>query len=1126
VSSVNTILVPKGTVELFPGFTVLEKSTINSHQLANAQRKAVKLYIKYKFQKLAETRGYSSLTVLAGRSEDRDLFGSEYRDKAFTPRVFIESPDSESRWTRPATFPYANTSDVVVAVDAYGIDSVTVQHILDEVRPKVIFVAILSFGQEGGATSEFAWRKDSSDPRMLNVRSKDGMSHHHFYPWWLYHGCTFDKYAVSRVGRVGPYDIFQISADAPELGVTIVPYSDELRTLTLKGVSWTDAFTAFGMSRMTYRAIEDRTFKVWIPVFQELHATSNHAARATWTVATARNRAATAFRTEKKWHVFRTLFYDEPELLETIINDTTTYLWESGRLQRSKLDLLSDVFETIQPQLDDPFSNLWWGIAGTAICAGCYYFKTGPFQPTPAWSPLSFFMKFMTVQGTGVSFAVSATLLGLPIEKVVPLIACTLGPVCEELLFPCLGDRIAVGIFESCVQTHNPANVGLHVIFHLLGNGGWWRKALAIGAHAFWNWTQIGHLLTPDLHARVFGGGPLLANSSTDVVEWTKSIVDGRVGSYNVRDYKQLQPGFKIPAREFNPHGTIKIDLTSHQLTPRLRDGSVPAPPLATPVATSEWPLIVSGFILPRPANTPRMRAAMLALRILPPPPYASNIYAWMALYEATVRNLQRAPHNGVVVDSNSFPTPPEVLADLAKKAPSKSKRTMLIKLAIELRQGHYSMPANPANWLQVKGNETLKTKEVEGEAEMLARPINAVDPRYNYQYWYMWKLMAGRFFAHSDWVYCGKICSLTYLVSYDPELLTRWFRNEYQRVAVGDVHVAIIVVGDDSIAIRATDQGMTVICNDFSKFDRSQTLASLCYMRDILLAGGADPKAVEMWWTCEVGASWLLRLASKGGVARLEGLYPPFNLRILDIPKWEQMIYEQYGIVDAAQYCYGMTGSSGTSTRNSLFNAHVSAVAHSASDSYFNQMLPDLAFLYAGYGFSAKLAAFRIGEGFDFLHMLYIPGDIEVGGEFFPGPELILKLGKVLQDPLKIWKDCDARTAYRRLCWSMGNCFGNVPRQYPILGPLLARYRAVGLQHSDEIFSEENWVRQRISRRAEQWTDVRKWALPIICDKYNLTVGEVVAYEKEVSRAVPPCLVPCPFASNLAFVGYGLAME
>jgi hypothetical protein len=145
--------------------------------------------------------------------------------------------------------------------------------------------------------------------------------------------------------------------------------------------------------------------------------------------------------------------------------------------------------------------------------------------------------------------------------------------------------------------------------------------------------------------------------------------------------------------------------------------------------------------------------------------------------------------------------------------------------------------------------------------------------------------------------------------------------------------------------------------------------------------------------------------------------------------------------------------------------------------------------------GFSVKYKAHECLESGTFLRGWWIPG---INDEFVwtPLPSAVLKLGKVLTNPMTIAQTVDYGKAVRMCAWSLYKSYGTVPLHYPILGAFLKALQRMGIS---EGHISENSVIEDAAYKTKQVVGsfARDVAMNMVCARYGLTEEQIQQCEQ-----------------------------
>jgi hypothetical protein len=150
------------------------------------------------------------------------------------------------------------------------------------------------------------------------------------------------------------------------------------------------------------------------------------------------------------------------------------------------------------------------------------------------------------------------------------------------------------------------------------------------------------------------------------------------------------------------------------------------------------------------------------------------------------------------------------------------------------------------------------------------------------------------------------------------------------------------------------------------------------------------------------------------------------------------------------------------------------------------------------------------------FLRGWWVPA-IRGGLTWLPLPSQVLKMGKLCRQPTAIAHTRDWRLAYRVCAYALGSSLGEVPEEYPILGPFLARLRHLGLHHIvlEDVIDEHKPVVDR-ARAIE-----RPAALAMMCLRYGVSVTDIEDAERLIRGAEIPSWISHPVFEALQRVDY-----
>lgn len=181
-------------------------------------------------------------------------------------------------------------------------------------------------------------------------------------------------------------------------------------------------------------------------------------------------------------------------------------------------------------------------------------------------------------------------------------------------------------------------------------------------------------------------------------------------------------------------------------------------------------------------------------------------------------------------------------------------------------------------------------------------------------------------------------------------------------------------------------------------------------------------------------------------------------------------------------------SGDNSTTNVNSLAvamgNVHAVCASDSADDYVYHM-------LTLGYVMKAK--QHLLWNGPTFLKGWWIPS-VNGSALWYPLPSIILKLGKMLEDPRRIAKKDDFKTAVRECAFALASSPGTIPFDYPIVGPFLHKMKELGTPTTLEL--QHKYMRVQVTS-----TDPidSQTVLSMLLWRYSITQEEVFSFEKLV---------------------------
>jgi len=144
--------------------------------------------------------------------------------------------------------------------------------------------------------------------------------------------------------------------------------------------------------------------------------------------------------------------------------------------------------------------------------------------------------------------------------------------------------------------------------------------------------------------------------------------------------------------------------------------------------------------------------------------------------------------------------------------------------------------------------------------------------------------------------------------------------------------------------------------------------------------------------------------------------------------------------------------------------------------------------------------------------------------------PSLVAKIGKIMNDPVSITKVTrqgkefrfPPERAVRIVAFGIALSYGEIPKDYPILGPFLVTLSRLGEWHSlldaRKILSENHDFKAMSSVSSLD----RKFALMAISERYNLSIEDLCRVEDELGRiAALPAYIQDPVFQRLVEMDY-----
>jgi len=421
--------------------------------------------------------------------------------------------------------------------------------------------------------------------------------------------------------------------------------------------------------------------------------------------------------------------------------------------------------------------------------------------------------------------------------------------------------------------------------------------------------------------------------------------------------------------------------------------------------------------------------------------------------------------------DPNQLEGPRITLSEWARHYGTSMKRAR----AIQGIHDRANSPIKTTTELFLKGDEVLWPRP-EG---IKPRTIKALNPtvqahcaRPIYTIFENFKIyISTNLFRYKD---C--IIRLTVGSGKNSEELSTWMKLSLEEAALHPHYFSGIFAGDDFLGIYAVNGRIIIMENDFSKFDRTEGVHALISEFRVLTIMGC-PFDVLVYLSESFSAT------------------PKYKNRKLEI---------KYSCPMPVQRA---TGGPDTTCGNSFVN--MISVVDSLVESHFENLEQDQRQL----GLLPKLKIFHDIGSATFLKGWW------VNGKWLPLPSQVLKLGKLLTNPTVIFKKTSKLTAWAKIAKAMALGVGSVPDTYPILGPLLKRYKTLTTLDVEAYREREHKVFIDPTPFEE---DDREQAISMIMQRYLCERVDIVQLEIIYETAPFPSVIFHPLLKRLGDTDYG----
>jgi len=307
---------------------------------------------------------------------------------------------------------------------------------------------------------------------------------------------------------------------------------------------------------------------------------------------------------------------------------------------------------------------------------------------------------------------------------------------------------------------------------------------------------------------------------------------------------------------------------------------------------------------------------------------------------------------------------------------------------------------------------------------------------------------------------------------------LGQWFTESLDWVSYSPKRAAFIMAGDDTFFIANVPQpdGTTKLIfgeMDFSKYDRTQGIHALMYEMKIL-------KMMKFSEETLVGLY---------GSITSPAVYEEKSLNFKK--KIEMPVQRATGGPDTT---FGNTLNNGTTIWSHFYDCHGTV--------RFDQ-IPKT---QAQFGFESKYKQSDSFVGVTFLKGSWFP----VGSEYvwLPLPSQAIKIGKILSNPLEIYKTDSVPEAWRKAAYSLAKGLGDIPFDYPILGDLVQFYLSVGIEN--DRLEKESFLKPQVTFIPGSMDPA--FMSHFLLTRYGITDDEVQLFKQQLSavrNCYPPILLP-----------------
>jgi hypothetical protein len=302
---------------------------------------------------------------------------------------------------------------------------------------------------------------------------------------------------------------------------------------------------------------------------------------------------------------------------------------------------------------------------------------------------------------------------------------------------------------------------------------------------------------------------------------------------------------------------------------------------------------------------------------------------------------------------------------------------------------------------------------------------------------------------------------------------LGTWFTEKYDWIMSRKKRAAIIIAGDDTFIMANGPNGLIFAEIDFSKYDRTQGVHALLYEMKILHLFGMDPETAASLYNAITATA----------------------------------VYEEHSLEYKAPIHMPIQRATGgpDTTFGNTFNTSTSIFGFfQYHDNIDFSLLPKFQSLF---GFESKYKESSSFQGMTFLKGSWFPhGHRYI---WLPLPSQAIKIGKILTNPLDIYKKSSTPEAWRKAAYSLAKGLGNIPFDYPILGDLVQYYLTIGIEN--DVLIKESVLKPEITENLLDPLDL-EFIYQFLADRYGITLDEVLLLKLQISQlqqVLPPVLLP-----------------